>query len=149
MSLRTVITQQVVRFLKEQEQRFRLKHDKSVDLDRYQYRVLLLTSRIRIVRDDLVELKDIFKKVPQIHCKFGMSGSFQENVIAVYCYMRRGFLMGKENIPPCLDRFFRRIYLLPMQQSDLRNFNLQETRTRSNRTTHGTDDITERQSLSL
>lgn len=149
MNQRTVIPQQVVRFLKEQEQCFRLKHDKSVDLNRYQYKVLLLNSRIRIVRDDLVELKDIFKKVPQIHCRFGISGSLHENIIAVYCYMRRGFRMAKENIPPSLDRFFRRIYLLPMQQSDLRNFNIQETRFRSNRTTHGTEDITQRQSLSL
>jgi hypothetical protein len=121
------LNSRLVRYLKEKQTYFRSKHDKFVNLKRYEFRGLLFTSLIHIERQDMYELKDIFKRIPQIHSIFGISCCQYENIFAVFCYMRKGFRIDKENVPPSLERFTRRLYMVNYSTTELEYFNFLPT----------------------
>lgn len=104
-----MLTPRVVRFLKEKEPYFKSRYGRNVDPKKYTFRVLVFTSCIQLTRQHVSELNMILRQIPQFHNQYGIFGFFTENIIGVYCFIKHGFKMDKENVPPCLDSFLKKI----------------------------------------
>lgn len=122
--LQITISRHLLNFIVESEKKFRTLFDAEIDLNRYKYRSLFIPSTVQLTPKDVAELKNIFECIPQIHKKNGISGSFRENIIAIFCYIKKDFELDKENVPPALDRFLHKISRNARPDAYLQNFNL-------------------------
>lgn len=102
-----------IRSIIEMETEFRAKHEKIVDLSRYNYRALIFRSQTQLNIDDVKELRHIFKHMQIFHKMSAFLANFYENIIVVLCYIRKNSKLDKENIPPLLVNFIRKTNGLP------------------------------------